>query len=352
MKKILYVVEAFGGGVFTYLVDLANAAAECYDVTICYALRPQTPVNFKEQFSEKIQFIQGKSFQRSINPIKDLKSVFEIRKVVKHVNPDIVHLHSSKAGFCGRMAVNTRKHKVFYTPHGYSFLKKDDSIIKRIILFVVEKIAAIGGATTICVSKGEYEKTLRITKKALYINNAIDVNKLQVKDTHVLDMKNPVVCTVGRVCYQKNPSAFNEVALKFPDLKFIWIGDGELRNELTAPNIEITGWMQPDEVPKTVQQADIFLLPSLWEGLPIALLEAMYMGKICLASRVIGNRDVIVHGENGFLAECCDDYVEIIAKLRKGEIDAQRISQACRKDIIENYNVEKMCTRYFEVYGE
>ena len=101
------------------------------------------------------------------------------------------------------------------------------------------------------------------------------------------------VYTLGRICYQKKPTLFNEIAGSFPNVKFVWIGDGELRGELTSKNIEITGWADRSTAIRYAVNADVFLLPSRWEGLPISLLESMYMKKICVVSNVIGNRDVI-----------------------------------------------------------
>lgn len=89
MKKIkmLYIVEAFGGGVFTYIVDLVNRLSEWYDITIAYGIREQTPKNFKDYFSLDIKLIEVNSFRRSINPLSDFKAFFEMRKIAKVVNP-------------------------------------------------------------------------------------------------------------------------------------------------------------------------------------------------------------------------------------------------------------------------
>lgn len=108
------------------------------------------------------------------------------------------------------------------------------------------------------------------------------------------------VFTIGRICYQKNPTLFNQIALAMPNVRFLWIGDGDLRNELTASNITITGWKERKEALKYSVSGDVFVLTSLWEGLPISLLEAMYMKKVCVVSDVIGNNNVIHNGKNGY----------------------------------------------------
>ena len=103
-KKILFFVESMGGGVFTYIVDLANELVKKYDMYIAYGIRKQTPDNYRDYFDRKIHLIRVNSFTRSINPSKDLNAFFELLKIKNQVKPDIIHLHSSKAGVLGRIA--------------------------------------------------------------------------------------------------------------------------------------------------------------------------------------------------------------------------------------------------------
>ena len=105
-KKILYIVEAMGGGVFTYIVDLANELVNKYDMYIAYAVRKQTPKNYKDYFDKRIHLIEVKNFRRAIDPMKDIAAFFEVKKIAAEIKPDIIHLHSSKAGAIGRMAFN------------------------------------------------------------------------------------------------------------------------------------------------------------------------------------------------------------------------------------------------------
>lgn len=79
-KKILYIVEAMGGGVFTYIVDLANELVNSYDMYIAYAVRKQTPQNYKDYFDKRIHLIEVKNFERAINPVKDIAAFFEVKK--------------------------------------------------------------------------------------------------------------------------------------------------------------------------------------------------------------------------------------------------------------------------------
>ena len=134
-----------------------------------------------------------------------------------------------------------------------------------------------------------------------------------------------------------------------PDLRFLWIGDGELRDALTAPNIEVTGWLSRKEVLSLANQADCFLLPSLWEGLPISLLESMYLGKPCVVSDVIGSRDVIRDGENGFVCGTTEEFVRAICEASRTEI-AESLREAALRDIRSEYNVAVMAQSYERIY--
>ena len=348
-KKILYIVEAMGGGVFSYIVDLANELVCEYDMYIAYAVRNQTPEDYMNYFDRRIKLIEVKNFRRSINISKDLRAFLEIKKIAHDVNPDIIHLHSSKAGALGRLAFNGRKIPVFYTPHGYSFLMKNHSPVKRFAYKTVETICSKRCCMTISCSEGEHQETLKLTKHSAYVNNGINIEKLQSILNEVEVVEHPfTVFTLGRICYQKNPTLFNEIALSMPDSKFLWIGDGELRKELTAPNIEITGWTDRNIALKYSINADVFLLTSLWEGLPVSLLEAMYMKKLCVVSDVIGNHNVIHNERNGFLCNSVEEYVSAIEKARTG-IGTKYI-EASYHDILKLYNTKIMSKEYSLLY--
>lgn len=347
-KKILYVVEAMGGGVFTYIVDMANELIATYDIYIAYAVRKQTPANYKEYFDQRIHLIEVKSFGRAINPIKDFVAFFEIKRIAIKIKPDIIHLHSSKAGVIGRMAFNG-KVPMFYTPHGYSFLMENYKPMKRAMFKLIEVICAKVNCTTISCSAGEHQETLKLTKHATYVNNGINMSELQNIINKTEKVNHPfTVYTLGRICYQKNPTLFNKIAESLPNVRFVWIGDGELRSELTSKNIEITGWSDRSTAIKYAINADVFLLTSRWEGLPISLLESMYMKKICVVSNVVGNRDVIHNGENGFVCEKIEEFIASIKNINKN--DVSNLYNEAYKNIINDYNTKIMAKNYTLIY--
>lgn len=349
-KKILFVTEALAGGILTYMADLANGLSIDFDIYIAYSTRPQTPKNFKEFFLPTVKMIQIKSFCRSINPAYDVKATIEVRKIVKNIQPDIIHLHSSKAGALGRLFLSGKKYRLFYTPHGYSFLMQDCKKFKRQFYWLLEKLCSMRKCTTISCGNGENEESLKLTKNAICIENGINIKELKTLISQAEIKKHAfTVCTVGRISYQKNPDLFNAIAKECPEIQFLWIGNGELKNNLTATNIEITGWVDRKEVIEHVMNSDVFILTSLWEGLPISLLEAMYMKKLCIVSDVIGNKDVI-NCHNGFI---CKNKEQFIDAIRKAQLnDFTDLIENAFTDICQKFNTNAMLGKYKALYGD
>lgn len=348
-KKLLFIVEAMGGGVFTYTVDLTNNLVNKYDVYVAYGTRKQTPIDYENYFDKRVHLIMVKNFGRTVRMDKDIKAFFEIKNIARKIKPDFIHLHSSKAGVLGRIAFAFGKIPVYYTPHGYSFLMSGISKLKRFMYYFIEKMCALSGATTIACSPGEYEESLKLTKRAKLVNNGINISELDKYYDDRVGNSGKIV-TLGRISYQKNPKEFNNIAELLPNQKFTWIGDGELSNQLVSSNIEITGWLQRKEALKKISNSDIFVLTSLWEGLPLSLLEAMYLGKICIVSDVVGNKDVIKHGINGFICKNAMEYAGVITSIQQGKVNTVEILRNARKDILRLYNTKVMSEKYIDIY--
>ncbi|WP_158962014.1 glycosyltransferase [Myroides fluvii] len=320
--RIIHIVESFGGGVYSYFKDLALFFSQHPDIEtyIIYSNKRKeiTQDQIDQDFPSSIRLIPLE-MERELRPIQDLRSTFELRRTLKQLTPDVIHLHSSKAGVIGRWAsfMLPFKPKVYYTPHGYSFLRQDISSVKQKLFYGIEKLTQlIFGGTTIACGDTEFKIAQKIGK-ALLVRNGIDLHQL---NQHYREKENTgsplVIGTIGRISYQKNPTLFNDVALLFPQHQFIWIGDGELRHLLTAPNIKISGWFTNNtEVFPYLNQLDVYMQTSLWEGLPIAVLEAMAFRKPILATDVIGNNDIVEPHTNGFLFTQATDLHPILEQL-------------------------------------
>jgi len=360
MKKIVYIVESFGAGVYTFLTELSNSIIDNYEVVIIYSARKETPENFKNDFDPKIKFIQI-DMCRGLNPYKNVKALVKLKKILKKENPDIIHLHSSKAGFLGRIACYANRfnmEKVFYNPHGFSFLQQNESKLKRKLFYGLERFASKLGGYTVGCSFGEYEEALKISKKCININNGIDTSKIDkiIKENNLSSIKSKrnnklKIGTVGRICYQKNPELFNAIAKFFTEYDFIWIGDGELKDKLVADNVKITGWSERKEVIKELLNVDIFILTSFWEGLSISLLEAMCLGKPVIVSNVTGNKDVVYNNTNGYLANDLNDYIKAINYITLNNIILDiKFKEKVRANIIDEYEQKQMVKKYIDLY--
>lgn len=224
---------------------------------------------------------------------------------------------------------------------------------------MLEKLTGKRNCTTIGDCKSEYEESLIVTKDCTYVNNGIDIHELQtmvetVRGKGYRTQKDVplTVFMMGRICPQKNPEQFNRIARAFPDIKFLWIGDGELREKLNSPNISITGWVSREEAIAHAIQCDVFLFTTLWESLSLALLECMYIKKLCIVMDAEGNRDVIRNGENGFLCYTDDDLIDALRKVAEGKVDVEAMTNRAHLDIVQDYNSEIKNIRLAELYEQ
>lgn len=347
----MHVAEPFATGVLSFLVDITKRQVEEYEVYILWGMRPLTPPHVEELFDKRVRLIRIESFKGAMGTVVNPKAYQDVKRWYNEINPDIVHFHSSASGFVGRWALPCGKLPAFYTPHGYSFLMKDGSRLKRMIYWLIEYLSAQRPAKTIACSEGEYKEAVKLSGNSTFVNNGINVWILAPYVREIDEIGRPLkICTSGRVLYQKNPLLFNEIARLMPEAEFTWIGEGELRSELTASNVTVTGWIKREEALGIIRDSDFFILPSLWEGLPLSLLEAMYLKKICLVSDVIGNRDVIRSGENGVICRHVQEYVDAIWRIAHDGESGKLLSEAAHKDVEAHYNVDLMARMYSEIY--
>lgn len=350
MKVILHIAEAFGSGVLNYIKNLSKWQSREYRIYVAYGIRPETPDNFVEQFDSEINFIKVEGFTREIELLSDLTAFKFIRKMVDEIHPDLIHLHSTKAGILGRWAINCNKYKVLYSPHAYSFLMMNCSSFKRNIYRWIEKISDKKGCLTVADIEGEFQASKKVTKNAICISNGIDPAEMDEiisqADKLKTDRQRPTICMLGKAVHQKNPELFNDIAKELPNIDFVWIGAGPLEEKLNSPNVEITGWLTRVQATARILESDIFLFPSMWESLSIALLEVMYIGKPCVVSRVDGNKDVIQSKYNGYVCDTKEEYLHAISELIENKKIAERYGQQARQDILEKFNVNVMEQEY------
>ena len=343
------VCEAFGGGVFTYVSQLCNDMVDDFDVYLAFSLRPQTPNNFKEFLDSRVHLINVESWNGKpiTNIFNDRKVIKELRRIESEIKPDIIHLHSSIAGGIGRLAFNGKNNALIYTPHGYAHILMGPGI-KSLVYKLIEKILGKRNCITLTCCESEDEVAKSLCNQTAYIETGVNLKDLGETLDGIEPVKNDkfTVFTLGRACVQKQPALFNQIAKLVPDARFVWIGNGELENELT--NCEVTGWKPRKEALAMAKGADAFILCSLGEAIAMSLIENMYMKKLVLVSNTMGNKSVIKNGINGYVCDNAEEYAEKIKLAMIGF--PVGLTERAYNDVITIYNTDSMKKKYIEFY--
>ena len=354
--SVVHVVESFAGGVLHFILDLTRRLPAKH--LIVHGLRSDTPRNFKELFPENTQFIYWRSATREINPLRDLPALFELVKILRALRDklDIIHLHSSKGGFLGRVAskILRLEEKVIYTPHSVSFLREDVQGYKRFLFKTLEKLAFSLGGQVVATSPSEREALEKVGIKAICIPNGIDIGEVR----EIAEREEPLIRrsgnevligTAGRISPQKGPEIFAEISRELRDerTRFIWIGDGEQRKVLEKAKVEVTGWLPRERAIKAISQLDIYLSTSLWEGLPLAVLQAMALGKPLVLSDCVGNRDLVK--DNGYLFKSPTEAVNYLRELVSNSELREKLGVKSL-NLATYFSIEQMIERYKELY--
>ena len=341
----MHITEVLSGGVLPVIAGICNGLCDKYRFVVVYGIRFDTPGNLDEVFDPRVKLIPLQSLKLKMSVKGDLAAINDIKRCIKEESPDVVHIHSTKAGIDARVGLLGCKVKKYYTPHGFCFLRKDQNAVKHAILRTMEGTLAKMCDGIIACGKYEYEEAKKLTPRAFLIENGLDTGFV---DRAAEDVENKdhryTIYTAGRIGPQKNPELFNEIASKMPEYKFVWVGEGDERNQLTSANIEITGLLTRQDVIRTTKNYDCYLSTSRWEGLPIALMEAMYLGKKCVVSDVEGNNELISDGKTGTLFNNLKD---ACAQIKSDE----NFGAEAKRFIVENYSLVKMCEKYEKVYG-
>jgi glycosyltransferase involved in cell wall biosynthesis len=356
MKEIVHITEAFGGGVLSMLTQLSNrAAAAGVKVTILHSIRPETPDNFSKLFHPAVKLTHVSMF-REVSVKNDWASLWSLVRKLKECNPSVVHLHSSKAGVLGRAAarIATPQARVFYSPHGLAFLRRDVSPAKQYAYLSFERIAARMGGTIVACSKGELREieTRMRARKARMIENGVNVPeippRLEKAPGEVL------IGMSGRATFQKNHEAFVKLAtdLQSPSVRFLWIGGNveELPAGTRVGAVTCSGWVKRDRALELTAELDVYVQTSRWEGMPIALIEAQVAGIPAVVTNVVGNRDVVLHGVTGFVASSEQEMEKYIAMLRDDPALRARMGAAARESASKRFSMDAIFRQWLSIY--
>jgi len=355
--RIVHIVESFAGGVYAFLYDLIESMPD-FEHIIIHGMRSDTPQGYMQNFGQNVTFHRWVSAKRGINFWSDLESLVELIKIIKKI-PDyksinIVHLHSSKAGFLGRCACRLlgMQDKTIYTPHGVSFLRRDISRIKKKCYLIFEKFAFRLGGMIMACSKSESDEITKNGIKSDFINNGVMVAAILPKPCQQ-PRDYLIIGTAGRITSSKNPLLFNRIAERFVNMKqikFLWIGDGELKGDLKSSNIQVTGWQKQNEVLDMMMQIDIYLSTSLSEGMPLSALQAMSLAKPLILSNCVGNIDLIFTNSNGLLFDSYEESIDALLILINNKELREQMGNMSRYLAIDHFSINNTMKQYRQKY--
>ncbi|CFV22441.1 glycosyltransferase family 4 protein [Yersinia pseudotuberculosis] len=303
------------------------------------------------------------SLVRDISPIKDMKCILQMRKLVKEINPDVVTIHSSKAGIIGRLSLICSGLPVIFTAHGWSFANGINDKRKFIYIWI-EKFCAIFSDKIITVSKQDKDLAIKYKvatdEQQIIIHNGILGKSVENKKN---DNETCIrLISIARFCEQKD----HETLLKALALinnnnwNLSLIGKGpclektKLLTKELGLNDKVIFLGERLDVEVLLASSDVFLLISNWEGFPISILEAMRASLPVIASDVGGVCEAVNHGDNGFLVNRKDIYglSKVIETLIENKELRLKMGK-CGESLFKNdFDFESMYQKTLSVYSD
>jgi glycosyltransferase involved in cell wall biosynthesis len=369
--KILHLLEATSAGAARYVADLLlRIDTEAFDVAFAYS-----PRRADDRFWRDLTAIQARGIRtyeipmsRSIRPIDDGKALWRIYRLVKEDGFEVVHGHSSKAGFLGRLAAKMADWRVvtIYSPHAIA-------ISANPAYAHLERFAGYFTSAMLGVSRSERDElegnNLVPVSKLYHVTAGIDIpafsacldgetfrSQWSIPDSAVL------IGAAGRLAYQKDPLTFVRAAAQLHrdgvPAYFAWAGDGELRDQASSlarllgvdTRVRFTGHCR--DLRPFLAALDIFSITSRYESFGYVTCEAMAMGKPVVATNVAGSNELVWNGRTGFLVPA-GDAKGCAAALRRLASDAslrQAMGQAGQRRVHEHYDVGRMVRQVESLY--
>lgn len=286
------------------------------------------------------------------------REVARLRRVVDEVDPDVVLLHSAKAGLAGRLAIRGGRPTV-YVPHAWSFHAVRGPMATAATAW--ERFAAAWTDVVVCVSDDERAsgRTAGIRARMDVIPNGVDVAALVPLPAADARLRlgladHPTVVCVGRLAEQKGQdlllAAWPTVTAAVPDAQLVLVGDGPERDALVAgapAGVQFAG--NRTDAQHFLAAADVVAFPSRWEGGPLVPLEAMAMGRPVVAFDVDGVRWAL--GETGAVLEPGDapGFAAALVRLLSRPDEARAAGAAARRRIVEIADLRMSLTAWDRV---
>ncbi len=374
--RVLHIIESTTAGVRRYVTYLLQHQSPHWHMEVaCPTIRQAHygDVAFVEEIRQLGVPVHDVPMRRAIG-LTDAYALRELWAVVRRGRYDLIHTHSSKAGFLGRLTARLNGVPVVHTPNGLYYLGQHG--FKRRFYCTLEQLAGLLTTEMIAVSEGEREVIARdrLVKpvRLCLIENGVDAQQIrqqadsvegrQLRETLQFNGRRPIIGAAGRLVPQKDPLTFVQAAARLkdvlPEAIFVWCGDGELRAEterLAAQlNVPLIVPGHQENSAAIMRAFDVFVLPSIYEGLPFALLEAMALGLPIVATDILGVRDVLGHDAAGWLT-MPQDAEALAAKIASAWAqpeEAQRRARAARQLVETHFSVEHMVQGHLALYEQ
>lgn len=323
--KILHIITRLdkGGSADNTLLSVLGLNKNIFQVDLVSGRTRYPSAKLKKLKKQNtISYIEIPQLVRAINPLKDIMALCKLYRIIKNVRYDIVHTHSSKAGLLGRIAARIAgiKH-IIHTPHGHIFYGYYGKIISYLFI-LFERWAATFSERIITLTDAGKQEHIRYhiapEGKFVTIHSGIELDylysyqgKKSIREEFGIDENDKLVGTIARLVPIKGHEflikAAPLVTQHHPKTTFLIVGDGPLREKLQklseklriADRIIFCGMR--DDIPSLLKGMDLFVLPSLNEGMGRVLVEAMAFGKLIVAAKVGGIPEVIEDGITGLL---------------------------------------------------
>jgi len=327
--KIVHIVEGFTGGIITYLCSVLPRLAERgFDVTLICSLDRSSPRHSfcLQRLREEGITTYVISMERRISPLKDVKSLVGILKILLKNKFDVVHTHCSKAGVLGRAAAFLAGSRAtVHSPHCFAFLRCEGHFRKQFFL-ILEKILGIFTTKLIAVSSSEAD--IAVCNHIVPAARCVQINNGLLNDEPRKHLSSPdrkfeldrlsgckntkqIVTTVCRLVEYKGVFRFLKAAELYrqKNALFLVAGEGEIREQVQkyiyennlSEKVKLLGYVT--ETSRLYAISDVLAVCSDAEAQSYVILEAMRSRCPVVATSVTGNRDIISHEKTGLLVE-------------------------------------------------
>jgi glycosyltransferase involved in cell wall biosynthesis len=369
--KVVHIVTRMNtGGVAVLISDLVlGLDPNTYDVQLITGKCSPDEEDYLRARGIDLEEIRIDSMGRSLKPLLDLKTFLTLMKVLRRLNPDIVHTHTSKAGLIGRIAAKIAiPHvKIVHTFHGHLLQGYFSKVATKALIFTERTLARI---CQVLISMGNEVKRnlldVRVGKEDQYVIAfpGVKLNQPNLQNVRVIkfkeDCKGQVIFTfVGRLSPIKRCDKILELArtteLTQQKIHFLVIGDGELREELEIQSaglpVTFVGWQS--NIEDWLAASDAAILLSDNEAVPLAMIEAGYAGLPVIATNVGSMADVVIDGVNGYLVEAnLNDIFEKTILIAKNPSLRHQMGSNGRNLAIEHFSVNAMIAKHEEIYSQ